>query len=553
MVNAIASWVEFGYWGERVLSMVGIGIHWGILQYVLGLPFAAFILQLIYLKNKDKDYLRIAKTLVKGMAIVFAVGAATGTLVEFGLIVVWPNVLTAVGKWLYFPMYAEVFAFIMEAMITYLLYYGWDKFSDVTRTILTFFAFIGPWYSGAMILSANAYMNVPTGLLPDYNATTGQWLYSLGYPKILLDVPSAYVSLLNVSKLESLGMTIQGTTSNGVLVYMPVSIVNRLVYESFNSYIVNQSILKAVLNNNVLTNQAVLQTPVLNIVNNIMDSTVNYYGIYTYLFDTPDFIPALLHSIGAGLVVTGFTMIAGFGTRYLKVKDEKYKKYLEKALKFSIVFSLIVIIYEGLIAGDMMGKTVAKYNPEKFAAIEGTMPGFTSIASLFHLDKIEAFLAYGSFSAKLPNYSQIPQLWGQLGSFGVGITSYLPPLIVDYTYYAMVFVGVLLGIYALILTGYLIFRGVSKIHKFWLYLAIPGAILAQFASLMGWGTREIGRLPWIVYGVMTLNVGSTLNQPTIWEDVVVSLFYIAIVIGLVYAVYRFLWVPSKKEILEEVK
>lgn len=147
MVNAILQWTSFGYFGERVLSMIGIGIHWGILQYVLGLPFAAFILQLIYLKNKDKDYLRIAKTIVKAMAIVFAVGAATGTLVEFGLIVVWPNVLTAVGKWLYFPMYAEVFAFIMEVMITYLLYYGWDKFSDVTRAILTFFAFIGPWYS----------------------------------------------------------------------------------------------------------------------------------------------------------------------------------------------------------------------------------------------------------------------------------------------------------------------------------------------------------------------------------------------------------------------
>jgi len=553
LVNPIGSWVGFGYWGERVLSMVGIGIHWGILQYVLGLPFAAFILQLIYLRTKDKDYLRISKTLVKAMAIVFAVGAATGTLVEFGLIVVWPNVLTAVGKWLYFPMYAEVFAFIMEVMITYLLYYGWDKLSDVTRTILTFFAFIGPWYSGAMILSANAYMNVPTGLLPDYNATTGQWLYSLGYPKLLLDVPSAYVAILNVTKLESLGMTIKGTASDGVLVYVPVSIVNRLVYESFNHYTVNQSILKAVLNSNVLSNQAVLQTPVLNIVNAIMDSTVKYFGIYTYLFQSPDFIPTLLHSIGAGLVVTGFTMIAGFGTRYMSVKDEKYKKYLEKALKFSIVFSLIVIIYEGLIAGDMMGKTAAKYNPEKFAAIEGTQPGFTSIASLLHLDKAEAFLAYGSFSAHLPNYSQIPQLWGQLGNFGVNVSSYLPPLIVDYSYYAMVIVGVLLGFYALILTGYLLFKGVSKINRFWLYLAIPGAVLAQFASLMGWGTREIGRLPWIVYGVMTLNVGSTLNQPTLWQDILVSLFYTVIVIALIYTVYRFLWIPSKREVLEEVK
>jgi len=57
--------VNYGFWGVRALSIIGIGIHWGILQYVLGLPFMAFIAELIYFKTKDDDWMRIAKVLIK--------------------------------------------------------------------------------------------------------------------------------------------------------------------------------------------------------------------------------------------------------------------------------------------------------------------------------------------------------------------------------------------------------------------------------------------------------------------------------------------------------
>ncbi len=547
--------VSYGDWGVRALSIIGIGIHWGILQYVLGLPFMAFIAELIYLKTKDNDWMRIAKVLIKGTAIVFAIGAATGTLVEFGLITVWPRVLAAVGKWLYFPMYAEVFAFIMEVLVIYMLWYGWDRLSPAARLVLTFFAFIGPWYSGAMIVAANSYMQVPTGLVPDYNPYTGQWLYAQGYPKILVAIPTSIASLLNVTTLQSLGVQIKGTTSSAVLAYVPVSIVDRLVYESFSGYTLNQSVLRLVLKSGALNDPGLASTPVLTVLNSILDSTVSYYGIYTYLFRSPDYIPSLMHSIGAGLVVSGFTSMAAFGTRLMKTRDERYRKYLEKAFKFAVVFSLVAIAYEGLVAGHEMGVTVAKYQPEKFAAIEGLgAPGFTSIAEIFHTAPIEKLLAYGTLSAQLPVYGQIPSGWGNISSsLGVpGTSTYLPPLIVDYTYYAMVIIGVALGLYALILTGYIAFGRTTRIHRPWMYLLIPAAALAQFASYMGWATREIGRLPWVVYGVMTLSDTVTVNQPPAWGVVLYAVFYLAIGVALIYVVYRFLWVPSRAEVLEPV-
>jgi cytochrome d ubiquinol oxidase subunit I len=560
-VSSINVWqqlVDYGSWSTRAMSIVGIGIHWGILQYVLGLPFMAFIAELIYFKTKDPDWMRIAKVLVKGTALVFAVGAATGTLVEFGLITVWPRVLTAVGKWLYFPMYAEVFAFIMEVLVIYMLWYGWDKLSPKARLVLTFFAFVGPWYSGAMIVAANAYMQVPTGLIPDYNATTGQWLYAEGYPKLTLVIPNSIASLLNITTLQSLHVQIMGTTSDGVIAAVPVTIVDRLVYESFAGYTLNQSILKLVLKPSALNDPGLAAVPVLNVVNSIMDSTVRYYNIYLYLFESPDFAPSVMHSIGAGLTVSGFTAMAGFGTRLLSVKDKRYKEYLLKAFKFSVVFSLIVIIYQGLIAGHEMGVAVAHYQPEKFAAFEGLgVPGFTSIAELLHTGPIEKLLAYGTLSAHLPNYGYLMthySSWGNLSpTLGVpGTSTYLPPLIADYAYYAMVILGVALGVYALILTGYIVFHRADRIPRFWLYLLVPAAVLAQLSSYMGWAAREIGRLPWVVYGMITLSDTITVNVPPAWGEALFSVFYIVIGAALVYAVYRFLWVPSKREVLDEV-
>ena len=70
----------------RVLSMLGIGVHWWILQYTIGLSFLAMTLELAsFFKNRE-IYRSMAETLSKAMAIVFAVGAATGTMSEFGLV-----------------------------------------------------------------------------------------------------------------------------------------------------------------------------------------------------------------------------------------------------------------------------------------------------------------------------------------------------------------------------------------------------------------------------------------------------------------------------------
>ncbi len=107
----IEQWLSYQASHERILSMIGIEIHWIILQYILGLSVLAVVAEVLWIKTKKENWLKISRTLAKGFIIFFAVGAAMGTVSEFGLVLLWPNLTEAAGRYIYFLFYAEIFAF----------------------------------------------------------------------------------------------------------------------------------------------------------------------------------------------------------------------------------------------------------------------------------------------------------------------------------------------------------------------------------------------------------------------------------------------------------
>ncbi|MCC5999234.1 MAG: cytochrome ubiquinol oxidase subunit I, partial [Thermofilum sp.] len=245
-MNLLEQYFSYPAAPERILSIIGIELHWFLLQYTLGLPFAILVLLLLYKKTGNQNWLKLARTATKALGINFALGAASGTLSEFGLVVVWPNVLEAAGRYIYYPLYLEIFAFLTEIVFIYLLVFGWNKLSTNAKIIVAFLAMFGAWFSAAMIISVNSYMVAPTGIVSAYNPQTG-WMYSQGYPKVLLVVPSDLVGALDVAKLQSLGMEVVGQMGNGVAVYMPSKIVARLAYEAWSMKTVGDSVLALVV------------------------------------------------------------------------------------------------------------------------------------------------------------------------------------------------------------------------------------------------------------------------------------------------------------------
>ncbi len=577
---------------DRLLSLFGIEVHWAILQYVLGLPLLAFITRLIYLKTKDEHWERLTRTLVKGFIIVFALGAATGTAAEFGLLLLWPNLTEAAGEFIYFPLYAEIFAFIMEVIFLYMIWYGWNKMSIKAHTAVIFLGLLGAWYSAAMIVSVNAYMVAPTGIIPAYNFHTGTFMYNQGFPKLTLHVPLTLsistlngtisvptLKLLNVTALKTAGVGIVGVnTAKGIaVVEMPARIVQRLVFESYKGYTLKDSILLYVVNKDFIAQHknllpVLLNTPVKEILNQIVKRTIRDEGVYLVAFRSPVYRATIMHAYGAAITVSSFTLMGAYAYRYLeyrKRKEKDYLEYIKKAFAFSAVTALIIIAVQGLVLGHEMGKAVAIYNPEKFAAMEATTSSIKHamtgpFRSLFE-NKIMPLLAYGSTHAKIPQYDSIPKSYCICKLANLvhqkypivptdlqrGLVNCRPPLIIHYLYYTKIYLATLLGLYAL--------AAVFYVWRRWPNFELPGWItkpgflvigLIHLVSFLGWATREIGRKPWTIYGVMTVDVAHTSNPPSALEAGLVATYLLGLLALLAYSVYRFLWVPGRPSKVE---
>jgi cytochrome d ubiquinol oxidase subunit I len=583
----LAQWLHHYPAGvDRVLSLVGIEVHWAILQYVLGLSFLALIARLIYLKTRGEHWERLTRTLVKGFIIMFALGAATGTAAEFGLVLLWPNLTEAAGDFIYFPFYAEIFAFLMEVVFLYMIWYGWGKIPLKAHTALLVLGMLGAWYSAAMIVSVNSFMVAPTGIVPAYNTHTWSFMYAQGYPKYTLHVPlhlnltlpnGTIVSiptlkLLNVTALAKAGVTLVGTNHAGdaVVIQMPSRMVQRLVFEAYRGYPVKDSILQFVVNKTFIQEHSnltpiILDTPVKSIVEPIVKKTVKDVGVYTVTFKVPTYQATMMHIYGAALTTSSFTLIGAYAVRYLQYRRQRgeYLDYVRKAFAFAAVAGLIIIAVQGLVFGHEMGKAVAINNPEKFAAMEATTAELKHtmqgpLRGLFE-DKLMPLLAYGNIEAKLPSYDSIPKDYCYCRLSDVihkmnpaipsdaqrGLVDCRPPLIVHYVYYTKIYLAILLGLYALAAVYY-VWRGWPAFDlPSWISkpgYAVP--VLIQLVSFMGWATREIGRKPWTIYGIMTVDMAHTVNPPSLTAVTLVAVYLVSLLAILGYSIYRIMWVPG---------
>ncbi|MCI4408516.1 MAG: cytochrome ubiquinol oxidase subunit I, partial [Thermofilum sp.] len=518
------------------LSIIGIEIHWILLQYTLGLPFAILVLLLLYKKTGNQNWLKLARTATKALGINFALGAATGTLVEFGLVVVWPNLLEAAGRYIYYPLYLEIFAFLTEIVFVYLLVFGWNKLSTNAKIIVAFLAMFGAWFSASMIVSVNSYMVAPTGIASAYNPQTG-WMYSQGYPKVLLVVPSDLVGALDVAKLQSLGMEVVGQMGNGVAVYMPSKIVARLAYEASTMKTVGDSVLALVVKPEALP--AVKGLLVKDVVDKILVETVRTVGYTTVTFQSPVYLGSILHTVGSALTVTAFTFAGAFALLMLLTK--KKTAYYMDGLKFGVYFSLVAIVLQGAVFGHIMGEEIAHYNPEKLAAMEGTSDQILSIPRTFGIEGLMKLIIYGNPNAQLPNYDQIPVDYCSL--MGVpNIPDCRPPLLIHYLYYTKTGLAILLGLLSLVVAVMLWKK--KEPGNIWLWSLAASPVIAQLVSFLGWGVREIGRKPWTIYGVMTVDVAKTANPVDPLTYAIIGTLFIIVLALQIYAAWRLLFVPS---------
>jgi cytochrome d ubiquinol oxidase subunit I len=136
-----------------VFAVLGVGMPWFLL-YAEGRA----------IRDGDATWLRLARTWSKAVAVLFAVGAVSGTVlsVEFGLL--WPSFMERFGAAFGISFSMEAFAFFLEAIFLGLYLYGWDRLSPRAHWWCGVPVAVSGVASAAFVTTANAWMNAPVGL-----------------------------------------------------------------------------------------------------------------------------------------------------------------------------------------------------------------------------------------------------------------------------------------------------------------------------------------------------------------------------------------------------
>lgn len=489
------------------ISALGIFIHAFFLSISLGFPWVIGALLYKWWRTNGQEYYDAARNATGVLGLNFALGAITGTLVEFGLVQAWPGSIFAIATFGLIPLTLELVAFLGEIVLLVMFIVTLGKVRPpVSFGVIILYAVMAA-LSGVLITTVNSWLNVPWG--------TGSLASNL-YPFLPQYGPNA----VNPTALVSLKL--------------------ELVKSVFATG----------------TGSQILQNP--NLAKTIGITLNDPY----VAFASPYAWASALHNVNAGIIVGTSFALVGYAYRFLKTGEVKYVKIMRAFLPVL----LILLILQPTLFGDFMGKAVASQQPTKFALMEGATNTTQNplVAFLAYGDPQHPIIGFDTFrnqcnslgNATLGNLSSLaPNVTlGSISSVRLksiclsdlsASESRLP--LISVVYYLKIAFGIvdliaLLGLVALNfnlgplskLTKLVPNRLGEQRRVFLLSLIVVMA--SVLASGFGWFVREDGRKPWTVYGL--LYPEELVTRVTI-EPVVVlfAILFVAIAIVGIYGIY----------------
>lgn len=129
----------------------------------IGMPVLMVVAEALSIRLKDPTYEILARRWAKGTAILFAVGAVSGTVLSFELGLLWPIFMEYAGPIIGMPFSMEGFAFFLEAIFLGIYLYGWDRIPRAVHLASGVMVALCGTMSGVFVVATNAWMNSPTG------------------------------------------------------------------------------------------------------------------------------------------------------------------------------------------------------------------------------------------------------------------------------------------------------------------------------------------------------------------------------------------------------
>jgi cytochrome d ubiquinol oxidase subunit I len=150
-------------WSRAQFALTAM-YHWVFVPLTLGLAFIIAFMETQYYRTGEEEWKRITKFWMTLFGVNFAIGVATGLILEFEFGTNWSNYSWFVGDIFGAPLAIEgIMAFFMESTFIAVMFFGWNKVSKKFHLISTWLVALGANLSALWILVANAWMQHPAG------------------------------------------------------------------------------------------------------------------------------------------------------------------------------------------------------------------------------------------------------------------------------------------------------------------------------------------------------------------------------------------------------
>src|ERR1044071_8757019 len=146
---------------------LSLGFHIVFAEIGIAMPLLMVLAEWRWRRSGDAIFLQLARRWAKGTAVLFAVGAVSGTVLSFELGLLWPRFMELAGPIIGIPFSLEGFAFFTEAIFLGIYLYGWDKVSPRAHLSAGVVVAVSGALSAVFVVMVNAWMNTPVGLRVD--------------------------------------------------------------------------------------------------------------------------------------------------------------------------------------------------------------------------------------------------------------------------------------------------------------------------------------------------------------------------------------------------
>ncbi len=456
-------------WSRAQFALTAM-YHWIFVPLTLGMAFIIAIMETIYVKTNDPVWKETTKFWMTLFGINFAIGVATGIILEFEFGTNWSNYSWFVGDIFGAPLAIEgIMAFFMESTFIAVMFFGWNKVSKRFHLISTWLVAVGSSLSALWILVANGWMQNPVGMRfnPDTarNEMDNFWdvLFSpTGVNKFLHTISSSYT----LAAVFVIGVSSWYLLKKTNVKFAKKSIVVAAVFGLLSSLFT------------VLTGD--------NSAREIVRDQPMKFAAVEGLYDGSE---------GAGLIALG--IMSSSGDENDNMKDFSFKIEIPNMLSYMAYMEADAFVpgVNDIIKGytdndgevhppakvkmDMGRKAIAALKAYKLAKKTNDELGQKEAQK--ELEANFKYFGYGYFNDP---YDTVPPISMSFYSFHIMVGLGM--------YFILLFVLCLVYIYK-----------ESLVNKKWfLRLAIWSIPLAYIASECGWIVAEMGRQPWVIQDLM---------------------------------------------------